>query len=47
MFGNYLNKHQKLCKAIGIPISDTDKILLFIVHMYASKYFTEEELMKY
>ena len=38
-FGYYLNKHQKLCKAIGIPISDTD--------MYSSKHFKEEEMMKY
>ena len=46
-FGCYLEKHHKLCKAIGIPISDTDKILLFVVQMYESKHFTEEEMMKY
>ena len=46
-FGRYLNKHQKLCKAIGITISDTNKILFFVVQMYDSKIFTEEEIMEY
>ena len=36
-----------MCKTIGIPISDTDKILLLFFHMYASKQFTEEDIMKY
>ena len=46
-FRSYLEKHQKLCKAIDIPIRNTDKILFFVVHMYASKHLTEEEMTKY
>ena len=46
-FGRYFNKHQKFCKYINIPISDTNKILLFLVQIYASKHFTEEDMMKY
>ena len=40
-------KKSKLCKAIGILISYTDKILFFVIQMYASKNYTEEEMMKY
>ena len=47
MYGRYMDKHQKLSKSIGTPILDTDKILQFIVKIYASKYFTEEHMMTY
>ena len=47
MYGSYLDKHQKLGKAIGTPISYKDKILKFVVQMYARKYFTEEHMMAY
>ena len=46
-FGRYLDKNQKLCKAIGIPISDTDKVLYFVEQMYARGEFKEEEMTIY
>ena len=46
-FGCYLEKHQKLCKAIRTLIRDTKKILFFVVKMYARRHFKEEEMMKY
>ena len=47
MYGRFLDKHQKLGKAIGNLILDTDTILQFVVQMYASKYFTGEHMMAY
>ena len=46
-YGRYLDEHQKIGKAIGTHISDTDKILKLVVQMYARKYFTEEHMMAY
>lgn len=46
-FGRYLDKQQKLCKNIGIPISDTDKVLYFVEQMYARGEFKEEEMTIY
>ena len=45
--GLYLNKHQKLRKAIGISISNTNKMLFFVVQMYARNHFTNEEMTEY
>ena len=47
IFRRYLEKNQKLYKFVGVPISSTDRILFFVFQMYASKYFTEEDMMKY
>ena len=46
-YGRYLDKYQKLGKAIGTLILDTENILQFIVQIYAGKYFTEEHMMAY
>ena len=46
-FVRYLDKHQKLRKAIRVPISNTNKTIFFVVWMYAIKDFTEEDMMKY
>ena len=46
-YGRYLDKHQDIGKDIGTPISDTDKILQFVVQTYARKYFTEEHMIAY
>ena len=40
-FIRHLDKHQKLCKSIGTPVRDTEKILLFVVQMYTNKHLTK------
>ena len=47
MYERYLYKQQKISKAIGTPIPNTDNIMQFVVQMYAGKYFTEEHMMAY
>ena len=37
MFVRRLDKHKQFCKAIGTSVSDTDKMLFFVVQMYARK----------
>ena len=46
-FNHQLDKHQNFCKSISTPVSDTYKILFFVVQMHTSKKFTEEYMINY
>ena len=46
-FSRYINKHQRLCEAIVIPISDEEKVIFFVGKMYARGEFKEKEMTDY